>query len=630
MYQINVSKKCIKPMYRINVSNQCIKPMYQKTLNNELLIIKSSLLLCNKRSNQMKGDKNRKKPSSIKVMRPSIDPPQPPKLNQQLYNGDCNIKEQTIETIVNYRAMNETTVNYSSKEVRKETNQIGEKVQTSKELFNKETKSTKETMDERTDTLKDKKISPFSSSHSLNDLIISEFTIEEVNEILNCKLSDDEDNEFLMNDTNYTKQLLQQQFKSTNQTTSQQHLNENRTEDKNCDSQIKMKSKIDKDQTLANSIDREQAELNEKLLLTKNDLIDNLNSLDQDYKIDEMNFNLKSRFDHKFTNKIDSKLEAECLSEKTILNLRKIANHHKASKLANNVKEDGFKQIDELDDYERPICNLVNDLRTNDSRTNDLKDYHYSDEQTIENAISPPPEFDDKIKENLNGLHDLNRKTNDDFKNQLKRQINLNKNLQSRWSSVDLVQQHQKSLNCLTTSSDIVTPLPPPPSSFNGLTNNLNNKITNHHSSMLTLTNRPKLPTSKTKLDLLISTNKLTGAKKLPNKLKSLPEIFTSSKTNSSTGQKMINSISSTNKLIDNKQTNTFSSTSLISQIKIQQQQSQQNQTSIQQINQLAIRPLPPLPFENVLTNYSWFLNLEREEATSLLIKFGMYQFCTS
>ena len=192
----------------------------------------------------------------------------------------------------------------------------------------------------------------------------------------------------------------------------------------------------------------------------------------------------------------------------------------------------------------------------------------------------------------------------------------MNKHLQSRWSSVDLVQQHQQSLGRLNGGNHI-TPLPPP-ISFSS--SNSTNKLNNHHSSMLTLPNRPKLPT-KNKMDFLSCTNsKLTSAKKIPNKLKSLPEIFTSkissSSSSSSSNQKMI---TTTNKLIDDKlSNNTFSSTSLIvSQIK-----SQQNQISNQQVNQsinLAIRPLPPLPLEH----YSWYYNLEREEALSLLIKFG-------
>lgn len=447
--------------------------------------------------------------------------------------------------------------------------------------------------------------SPYSSSHSLNEICeISEFTLEEVNEILNCKLSDDEDNEFL-NDTNYTRTLLQQQF--SHQAKSLQHLN-----DLEKDEQVKRIEnglKLNAETGTKQIVTKNQKELNDELLMTRNDLIENLNKINENVRTNsefKKTTKFESRFDHKFTNHIDSKLDAECLNEKMKFNLKKTGNKTSlTSKLGtvNSLKDSLNKQIateKDLDDYEKPMRtgNEINSKRT------DLKDnesnYYLTNSELIENAISPPPEFDDKKinRQPINqqdNQQDKTNKLNDELKNQLKKQ-----NLQSRWSSVDLTQQKQSNKQFdVNRLNPLIVPLPPP-ASFNSST-----KSTNHHSSMLAL---PKLPTTtKNKIDFLNTNSKLISAKKLPNKLKSLPEIFTS---------KISNQKQTTNKLIDDKLNNTFASTSLISQIKIHQQQ---NQQQINSTSSISSRPLPPLPLEH----YLWYHNLEREEATNLLIKFG-------
>lgn len=424
--------------------------------------------------------------------------------------------------------------------------------------------------------------SPYGSSHSINDLI-SEFTIDEVNEILsNCKLSDDEENELLNGDNNFTRKLLQQQFSC--KTKSLQHLNDLEKEEqvKTIENGLKLKSESGNQKESDNKMTSKN-ELNEKLQLTKTDLINNLNKLDEQSE----DLERKSKFDHKFINEIDSKLDAECLNENAILNLKKTGNLK--TKFGINS-----------DDYEKPICKFKNELQSINQEKEDCNFYltTIKDTESIEDRIeplSPPPEFNDNNQINLNS------KT-DELKNQLKRRINLNNHLKSRWScSSDHLNNH------------LITQLPPP-ASFSS--SNSTGSSSKHYSSMLALQNRPKLP--KNKFDFLNSNSKLSTAKKLPNKLKSLPEIFTSKLSNNLNGQKL----SPTNKQIDDKINNTFSSTSLINQInQINELKQQQNLTN-QQVNQLAVqlRPLPPLPLEH----YIWFHNLEREQATSLLTEFGI------
>ena len=457
----------------------------------------------------------------------------------------------------------------------------------------------------------------YGSSHSVNELIISEFTLEEVNEILNCKLSDDEDNEFL-NDTNYTKTLLQQEFSYAR---SLQHLNdlEKSEQTKRIENGLKANAETEN-------------ELNKKLLSTKNDLIRNLQSLDVgNERSEKVNDKLsakppekaggdsfESRFDHKFANQTAnlSELDAECLNESAISNLRKTG-YHKASSTA-KLGSSGKQGVrNEPSDYEKPISGNV--LTANAKAidpTDSESGYYLTQAELVDKdhrpAISPPPEFQ-SAKEHQDG-RDKASKLNDELKHQFKRQFNLNKHLQSRWSSVDLIQKQQTSQN--GKQFDVSHPncddalnltALPPPVSF-GSPSPSNRPLSAHHASMLALPNEPKLPTKKG--DLLNANSKLMSAKKLPSKLKSLPEIFTSKISSNP------KSLYGTNKPLDERTTNTFTSTSLVSQMKSQQQQLTAGS------NQLSQRPLPPLPVN--LESYAWFHNLEREASSQLLEEFGV------
>lgn len=462
------------------------------------------------------------------------------------------------------------------------------------------------------------------SSHSVNELIISEFTLEEVNEILNCKLSDDEDNKFL-NDTNYTKTLLQQEFSHAR---SLQHLND--------------LEKSEQAKGIENGLKRTaetENELNESLQSTKNDLIRNLANLDVANERSECDKpsakpaaqagdSFESRFDHKFANQSAnlSELDAECLNGSAIFNPRKTGYHKtvsSSSKLGCSSKQ-GVKS--ESSDYEKPI---LGNVKTANAKANDPRDsescYYLTRAELVEKdhrpAISPPPEFQSTTKDLADG-RDAASQLNDELKHQFKRQLNLNKHLQSRWSSADQIQKpstfassdRQFDANRDSAQHLNVTALPPP-FSFSG-SSSPNRSIGGHHSSMLALpNNKPKLPT-KTKGDLLNVNSKLSSAKKLPSKLKSLPEIFTSGIA-SKIGSSNQKSLYATHKPLDERTTNTFTSTSLVSQMK--QSGSISNQASSCQISQ---RPLPPLPLN--LESYPWYHNLEREASSQLLEKFGV------
>lgn len=477
------------------------------------------------------------------------------------------------------------------------------------------------------DALKER--SSYGSSPSVNELIISEFTLEEVNEILNCKLSDDEDNE-LLNDTNYTRTLLQQEFSHAR---SLQHLNdlERSERTKTTENGLRLAETGNPD------------ELNEKLLSTKNDLIRNLASLDVSnerraecaasapvqHATDRLASKLpekaastfESRFDHKFTNQIDRELDAECLNESATSNLRKTGYHKVAASCTTKLGCSSKQAVKgESADHEKPI-DAGNEIIAN-AKANDSKDsesaYYLSTAELVEKdhrpAISPPPEFQSS---NDHG-RDQATKLNDELKHQFKRQFNLNKHLQSRWSSVDGIQKQQTAQNSkpfdrLNAGNPPNVTALPPPVSFSGSSSPSSRPAgghhsDGHHSSMLALPNQPKLPT-KDKGDLLNANSKPSTAKKLPNKLKSLPEMFTKS-------------LYATNKLIEERTSNTFTSTSLVSQMKSQQQQltSTGNQLSVS--CQISQRPLPPLPLN--LEAYCWFHNLEREASSQLLEQFGV------
>lgn len=457
-----------------------------------------------------------------------------------------------------------------------------------------------------------KERSSYGSSPSVNELIISEFTLEEVNEILNCKLSDDEDNE-LLNDTNYTRTLLQQEFSHAK---SLQHLNDLERNDRPKENDCKQ-------------AERKPNELNEKLLSTKNDLIRNLANLDLDKEkraegsasvghSDKSTSKLpekaastfESRFDHKFTNQIDRELDAECLNESAISNLRKTGYHKPSctSKLGSCSSKQAAKG--ESADYEKPITGNEIIAKANDSKESN---YYLSNAELVEKdhrpAISPPPEF-----QSSSDHRDQTTKLNDELKHQFKRQFNLNKHFQSRWSSVDAIQkqtaENVQPFDRLSNPPN-VTALPPPVS-FSGSSSSrpVSGQSDSHHS--LALPGKPKLPT-KNKGDLLNANSKLSTAKKLPIKLKSLPEMFTSKLSQKS--------LYATNKLIEERTSNTFTSTSLVSQMKSQQQQ----QLASSQLNggsQISQRPLPPLPLN--LESYCWFHNLEREASSQLLEQFGV------
>ena len=547
-----------------------------------------------KNSNAIKEDKNRKKPS-LKIIRPSIPPPSKPtsppslklKYNNQQQNN--NLKEST-----NYKKEIDNT-----KELK------------DKNILNDNTKDSKlnsiqNSLESKIKDNAQQDKSPYSSLHS--DDLISEFTLEEVNEILNCKLSDDEENE-LLNDTNYTRKLLQQQFSHAK---SLQHLSELEKEEQvktieNGLNGLKLKAIEFKEQQ-QQQINKDQIELDEKLILTKNDLIKNLNKkfstgakiIDEDKSCNLNRF--ESRFNHKFIN-IDSKLDDECLNENVIFNLRKTGNHHLKvfSKLGNNVINSPINCSKDYlnDDYEKPICRAGNEMKS--KIVNDLKENEnsYLATTTSTEAISPPPEFDDK-QDKQNKLNNLNK--------------HLDKQLDTRWSSIDLVKQFDTNrLN----SHHLITP----PVSFSSLTST--NKLT---TSMIALpSNKPKLPI-KNKIDFLNA----NSSRLLPTKLKSLPEIFTSKINNH---QKLLYSLAN--------EKNLFKSTSLVNQIKCQKQH-QQHINSYQQVNQqlanqqqqlgsITNRPLPPLP----LISFSWFHDLERETASNLLMnnkfaKEGSYLVRTS